>query len=197
MLREQGLLNGPVDHDVPVLSVRAGDKLKAVLFGYACHATVLDIYQWTGDHPGFAMLAVEEQHPGTQAMFWAGCGADQNPLPRRTVELAQKYGSQLAHAVADVLDGAMRPISGDLKTAYAEIDIGFAHDPDARTVAADARVREPLRARPRRHAAQASWKPTAASRPTYPYPDADRGSSATARCGSRSAAKSSSTTPCV
>jgi len=129
MLREQGLLNGPVDHDVPVLSVRAGDKLKAVLFGYACHATVLDLYQWTGDHPGFAMLAVEEQYPGTQAMFWAGCGADQNPLPRRQVELAEKYGRELAHAVADVLNGAMRPISGELKTAYSEIDVGFAEIP--------------------------------------------------------------------
>lgn len=129
MLREKGLLNGPVDHDVPVLAVRAGDKLKAVLFGYACHATVLDLYQWTGDHPGFAMLAVEEQYPGTQAMFWAGCGADQNPLPRRTVELAQKYGGQLAQVVHAVLDGAMQPITGDLKTAYAEIDLGFADVP--------------------------------------------------------------------
>lgn len=129
MLREKGLLNGPVDHDVPVLAIRAGDKLKAVLFGYACHATVLDIYQWTGDHPGFAMLALEEQLPGTQAMFWAGCGADQNPLPRRAVELAQKYGNQLARAVHDVIDGAMQPITGDLKTAYAEIDIGFATVP--------------------------------------------------------------------
>ena len=128
-LREKGLLNGPVDHDVPVLSVRAGDKLKAVLFGYACHATVLDTYQWTGDHPGFAMLAVEEQYPGTQAMFWAGCGADQNPLPRRQVELAEKYGRQLAHAVSEVLEGAMHPISGELKTAYAEIEIGFANIP--------------------------------------------------------------------
>ncbi|MFO1096613.1 MAG: neutral/alkaline non-lysosomal ceramidase N-terminal domain-containing protein, partial [Planctomycetaceae bacterium] len=129
MLRERGLLNGPVDHDVPVLSVRAGEKLKAVLFGYACHATVLDLYQWTGDHPGFAMKALEEQLPGTQAMFWAGCGADQNPLPRRTVELAKKYGEQLARSVRDVLDGAMHPISGELKTVYTEIEIGFASIP--------------------------------------------------------------------
>ena len=129
MLRAQGLLNGPVDHDVPVLSVRAGDELKAVLFGYACHATVLSSYEWSGDHPGFAMIALEEQYPGTQAMFWAGCGADQNPLPRRTVELAQKYGGMLADAVHNVLNGAMRPVSGDLKIAYAEIDLGFASIP--------------------------------------------------------------------
>ncbi|MFG0331931.1 MAG: neutral/alkaline non-lysosomal ceramidase N-terminal domain-containing protein, partial [Maioricimonas sp. JB049] len=33
-LREMGQLRGPVDHDVPVLAVRTGKKLKAVLFGY-------------------------------------------------------------------------------------------------------------------------------------------------------------------
>ena len=43
-----GRLKGPVDHDVPVLAVRAKDgKLRAVLFGYACHATVLSGYQWS------------------------------------------------------------------------------------------------------------------------------------------------------
>jgi neutral ceramidase len=129
-LREKGLLVGPVDHDVPVLAIRADDKLKAVLFGYACHATALTtVYQWAGDHPGFAMMAVEEQYPGTQAMFFAGCGADQNPLPRSTVEIAQQYGSQLAHAVHQVLDGVMKPITGELKTAYAEIDLGFSAVP--------------------------------------------------------------------
>ena len=32
---------GPVDRSVPVLRVTAGGKLKAVLFGYACHNTTL------------------------------------------------------------------------------------------------------------------------------------------------------------
>ena len=33
-------LKGPYDHDVPVLAVYQGLKLKAVVFGYACHSTV-------------------------------------------------------------------------------------------------------------------------------------------------------------
>jgi hypothetical protein len=129
MLREQGLLKGPVDYDVPVLAVRTADRLKAILFGYACHATVLSFYEWSGDYPGFAMLALEERHPETQAMFWAGCGADQNPLPRREVAHAQQYGAQLADAVDDALAGLQRPISGSLVTAYNEIPLGFAQLP--------------------------------------------------------------------
>ena len=58
-------------------------KLRAVAFGYACHATVLVGYEWSGDYPGFAQIALEKAHPGAIALFWAGCGGDQNPLPRR------------------------------------------------------------------------------------------------------------------
>ncbi len=54
-LIEKGELKGPVDHEVPVLAVRsASGELRAVVFGYACHATVLDFYKWSGDYPGFA-----------------------------------------------------------------------------------------------------------------------------------------------
>ena len=59
---------------------------------------MLSFFQWCADYPGFAQSALEQAHPGAVALFWAGCGADQNPLPRRTVELAQKYGRQLAEA---------------------------------------------------------------------------------------------------
>ena len=47
--------DGPVDHDVSVLRVEDADgQLKAVLFGYACHATTLSFQQLCGDYPGFA-----------------------------------------------------------------------------------------------------------------------------------------------
>jgi len=129
-LRDLGQLKGPVDHDVPVLCVR--DKMgrvKAVVFGYACHSTVLAFYQWSGDYPGFAQLALEKAHPDAVALFWAGCGADQNPLPRRTVELAQKYGEELARGVESVLAAPMTPITGQLSAAYAEPALAFADLP--------------------------------------------------------------------
>ena len=121
-LRIAGELKGPFDHDVPVLAVRdANFKLKTVVFGYACHSTVLSFTKWSGDYPGFAQAALEETNPGVTAMFWAGCGADQNPLPRRTVELAQTYGHRLATAVDSVLQGRMQKVVGSLRTQYREI----------------------------------------------------------------------------
>jgi len=125
-LRDLGRLKGPVDHDVPVLSVRDRQgRVKAVVFGYACHATVLSFYQWSGDYPGFAQLDLEKAHPDAIALFWAGCGADQNPLPRRSVALAEKYGQELARGVDDVLAAPMTPITGKLMAAYAEVALPF------------------------------------------------------------------------
>jgi hypothetical protein len=126
-LKENGQLRGPIDHDVPVLQVLdSADKQIALAFGYACHATVLDGYQWCGDYPGFAQLAIEKQFPGTAALFWAGCGGDQNPLPRRKVELAEQYGRQLADAVAEVLKGQLQPIAGRLSMTYDEVPLPLA-----------------------------------------------------------------------
>ncbi len=124
MLREKGLLKGPVDHDVPVLAARdVKNKLKGVVFGYACHATVLSYMKWSGDYPGFAMLDVEKANPGAIAMFFAGCGADQNPLPRREVALAKKYGKQLADSVNAVLAKPMTPLSAQSAAVYREIEL--------------------------------------------------------------------------
>ncbi|EMI19539.1 hypothetical protein RMSM_03538 [Rhodopirellula maiorica SM1] len=108
-----------------MLAVRDADEnLTAVLFGYACHATTLSGYQWSGDYPGYAQIELEKSHPGCVALFFAGCGADQNPLPRRTVSLAQHYGQRLATAVDSVLmTSLMQPVEGPLRTAYAEIDL--------------------------------------------------------------------------
>jgi len=121
---------GPVDHDVPVLSVRRPDgRLLAVVFGYACHATVLSDYVINGDWPGFAQEALEGRHAGVTALFVTGCGADQNPLPRRKVELARKYGEILAESVDLVLGGKMKPVNGPLKAAFATVDLPFQAPP--------------------------------------------------------------------
>ena len=126
-LRQRGQLRGPVDHDVPVLAVRAPDgMLRAVAFGYACHATVLSDYQWSGDYPGYAQLGLEKLHADAIALFWAGCGGDQNPLPRGRREQAEQYGQALADAVEAVLGAPMQPIDPKLSTTYQEIDLPLA-----------------------------------------------------------------------
>jgi hypothetical protein len=123
-------LKGPNDYSVPVFKItdQAG-KLEAVVFGYACHATVLATYQFSGDYPGFAQLEVEKLHPGVTAMFFQGAGADQNPLPRRSIALAQQYGKELAAAVDRVLNENMKKLEPTISTAYDEIDLTFATPP--------------------------------------------------------------------
>ena len=119
-------LKGPVDHTVPVLAVRdgAGHPI-AVVASYACHNTTLSFYQWCGDYAGFMQAGLEQKHPGLTAMFYEGCAGDQNPLPRRTLELCQKYGGELAGAVEKVLAQPMRPVCSQVRTAMETIPVPF------------------------------------------------------------------------
>ncbi len=122
---------GPFDHEVPVLRVLSADgaRLRGLIFGYACHNTVLSFYQWCGDYAGFAQLHLEERHVGATALFFSGCGADQNPLPRRKVEIADQYGRMLALSVEKVIGGEMSAVNGSLRTAFQEVDLEFATIP--------------------------------------------------------------------
>lgn len=129
-LNLQTQLNGPNDYAVPVIKVVNGSgKIMAIAFGYACHNTVLDGYKWSGDYAGFAQSELEKIYPGATALFFQGCGGDQNPLPRRRVALAQQYGETLAFAVASVLKEDMRELPPHLYTSYREIKIPLATAP--------------------------------------------------------------------
>ncbi|RIH63754.1 hypothetical protein D1164_18275 [Mariniphaga sediminis] len=129
-IEETTELKGPNDFAVPVLKVENKQgKTEAIVFGYACHATVLNGYEWSGDYPGFAQIELEKKYKGATAMFFQGAGADQNPLPRRSIPLAEQYGKELASAVNRVLNEKMTPLTSHLKTAYSETDIRFAHAP--------------------------------------------------------------------
>jgi hypothetical protein len=169
-LRAEAKLRGPQDHDVPVLTVRnAGGNLEAVVFGYACHCTVLSSFQWSGDYAGFAQIEVEKEHPGCVALFWAGCGGDQNPLPRRKVELARQYGKELAGAVSAVLDDTMHAIEPALTTSYREIDLALDELPAREQLRQDARSKNKYVAARAKH----FLKQLDAGQPipqTYPYP---------------------------
>lgn len=116
--------DGPVDHTVPVLRVEGADgKLRAILFGYACHNTTLSFYQFCGDYAGYAQEYLEQAHPGATALFVAGCGGDQNPYPRGTLELAKQHGRALANAVEAALLPRPRPVRGPLKAIWQEVTL--------------------------------------------------------------------------
>ena len=122
--------DGRVDHDVPLLRVEDADgKLTAIVFGYACHNTTLSFYQLCGDYAGFAQEYLEDAHPGTIAMFMMGCGGDQNPYPRRTLELAKQHGRTLATAVEAALTTTPRQISGQLQVGFGTAELEYADAP--------------------------------------------------------------------
>ncbi len=170
MLRAAGMLNGPVDHTAPVLSVRSPEgKLRAVVFGYACHATVLSFFQWSGDWPGFAQIEIEKLHPDAIALFWAGCGADQNPLPRRTVEIAEAYGRQVATSVDQVLSSPMKEVKGGLTAQYQEIDLALGQLPSREQIEKDAASSDIFVVRRAKQLLRTIEKDGKLSQ-TYPYP---------------------------
>lgn len=122
-------LGGQVDQDVPVITVKAGNDLKAIVFGYSCHTTALGGLSINGDYAGFAQLELEKSFPGSVAMFVQNCGGDANPLPRirgkdvEATELASMYGKVLAEAVRQVIAGTMKPLSGPLQAAMGETEL--------------------------------------------------------------------------
>lgn len=118
---------GPVDHELPLLRVTSPDgKLRAVLANYACHCTTIGLNKIHADWAGSAQLAIERAHPGVVALTAIGCGADQNPYPRGTYELADKHGQELAAEVARLLkEGKFTDLRGPLTGKTKRIELPY------------------------------------------------------------------------
>lgn len=115
---------GAHDPEVFVLRVRkpSGNPI-AFAYTYACHCTTLggNIYQYHGDWAGVASEEIEKSHPAATALFATGCGADLNPSPRGTFELAEKHGQSMARTVLGLK--AWTPVPGPLKAVIDTIDL--------------------------------------------------------------------------
>ena len=162
---------GPYDHSVPVLRVTTpdGSRVRGLVYGYACHNTVLGFYNWCGDYAGFASAWLEDRYPDAVAVFFAGCGADQNPLPRRTVERAEKYGRMLGYACQLVMRQPMQPVAPQAKTAFSRIDLAFHEIPTEERIRAELRSSSRY-ARARAGVLLARLEDEGRLSPTYPYP---------------------------
>ena len=118
---------GPTDHELPLLRVTSPEgKLRAVLANYACHCTTSGLNKIHADWAGSAQLAIEKAHPGVIALTAIGCGADQNPYPRGTYELADKHGQSLADEVARLLkEGKFTELNSPLTGMTKRIELPF------------------------------------------------------------------------
>jgi len=117
---------GLVDRSVPVLRIDSPDgKLRAVIFGYACHNTTLpsNYLAVSGDYAGYAKAYVQQQFPGAQALFMMGCGGDANPYPREQAPLGRLHGEELGKEVCRVLGTKLQAVSGPLTCAAATAEL--------------------------------------------------------------------------
>lgn len=125
---------GCTDRSVRVLRVDDGQgRLRAVVFGYACHPVTLDgsNRKISGDYVSFAQRQVEQQQPGVQAMFLAGCGANANTHPRGgkdQEQLVRRHGENLAAETCRVLAGATTAVRGPLRVAMAWTGLPLEHN---------------------------------------------------------------------
>jgi putative membrane-bound dehydrogenase-like protein len=125
--RRRGYESKVVDHELPVLRVTAPDgKVRAVFASYACHSTTLSFNFIHGDWGGCAQEALEREFPGAIALTALGCGADQNPDPRGTVELAVQHGEALAAEAKRLVTGSeMKVVAAPLTCRAQQIDLAF------------------------------------------------------------------------
>lgn len=109
---------GPVDHDLPLLSVVAPDgRIRGLYVGYACHCVVLSDNKISGDWAGYAAQQLEKKHSGAVALVSIGCGADSNPESGVTgdkADVAQGYASDIVAEVDHLLSGELAKVHGEL-----------------------------------------------------------------------------------
>ncbi len=124
---------GAVDHSLPILKITdaTGEKIRGVLFNYACHCTTFDsnYNRINGDWAGYAARFIEETFPQATALCTIGCGADANPERDRDrdMQIAEAQGQQIADEVQRVTAGDMTEI-----TASPQASFGFAGLPSDR-----------------------------------------------------------------
>jgi neutral ceramidase len=117
---------GPVDHSLPVLRITdAQGKLRAIYTSYACHCTTLSINKIHPDWAGAAQKELELRFPGVIALTAIGCGADQNPYPRRELVHAIGHGADLAKEAVRVINEPMKSIKGPITCNTKEIKLPF------------------------------------------------------------------------
>ncbi len=103
---------GPTDHDLPILVVRTPEgKVRAIWFSYACHCVTLAQSKINGDWAGAAMEAIESDFPDAIALASVGCGADQNPNARDSLEIASAQGREVADEVKRLVGGPLKAVT--------------------------------------------------------------------------------------
>ncbi|MEA4831868.1 MAG: neutral/alkaline non-lysosomal ceramidase N-terminal domain-containing protein [Oscillospiraceae bacterium] len=104
---------GPRNDNVMVIKAVCNDKVKAVLFNFACHPSTMNGDYITADYVGYARNYIEKKIPGTTAVFIQGCGGDLKTRAltedgsafKVSYEGAEACGSRLGSSVVALCNG--------------------------------------------------------------------------------------------
>ena len=123
---------GIIDRDVDIVTVSDPEgRMRAVLFGYACHATTMGGQLIGGDYPGFAQRMIQEAYPGAEALFVQGCAGDLRPnnvdeddrFKSGPIEVVEGFGRRLGRAVLSVIDREGEDIDGEIAARDELVDL--------------------------------------------------------------------------
>lgn len=135
--------NAPVDYEIQVLKVTAGDKPLALLFNQPTHPLQASKSKYEAGHPGFAMDEIEAKMPGVQAMYADACGGNQFPARPKNVEgvpemprgkvgdevaekVARAYAAQLAETVLGIAGGPLQDVTGPITSKLETLPLPLA-----------------------------------------------------------------------
>jgi hypothetical protein len=135
--------SGPTDPSLPVLVASdPSGKVRAVLFGYACHCTTLggEFNRICAEWAGYACDDIERQSPGAVAVAIIGCGADANPEPRRNLDDAKHHGAAAAAEVNRLVAAktGLTPLTGRVVGKLRRLELPLEPAPDRAAIAARA-----------------------------------------------------------
>lgn len=96
---------------------------------------------------GFARRYIETEYPDATALFLPGFAGDQNPYPRRELELAKQHGRTIATTVRAAIESPRLSIRGSLRPVFDEQKIEFSDSPSRTELEAMCRADDRYRVR--------------------------------------------------
>jgi len=123
--------DGVTDDDVTVLKVVEGSGIKAVIFNYTCHPSMIDTDYVSADYPGRARTTIQQAFgKEVVVLFMQGfCGnirartVENNEFRAGTWEDVDDYGNTLGSKVVDVCKDTMKELKGGITSKIANISL--------------------------------------------------------------------------
>jgi len=117
---EDGIRND----EVTVLKAVCGDKIKAILFNFACHPSTIGFDYASADYPGVARRILKEKYGCVPAFLQGTCGDirvrtthDSGHFWRGgTYDDIERFGTMLAARVEEALSRPMQKVEGKLSS---------------------------------------------------------------------------------